>query len=315
MSNGNTNGFVRRAAATVLGFLAVVTVVLALVVRTVHNELFTTDRYVQSVTALAGTTQLQEDVAKAITDGIVDNAGLDSPDTVRTLRRVGIDAAKFKERMHGIVEKSVLAYVGSDGFRSLWADTNRTTHERFVALLESPGTPGPLTVDLGELARSAAGSVADSSGYIGRVIPLAQLAAGAGDVSFELMSADTVESARTAASLTSVLRWALLAVAAALLVSMWLVLGRRPSSLRIVGGVIVLAGLVTFLIQRAGAGITVSLAGDVDEQTVRAVYGVATDPLVGYSVVVAVVGAVILAAASAVPVLRRPKGDANMSPV
>ena len=301
----NKVGFLRRALAVLLSLLAVVLIVLALVVRTAHNELFTTDRYVQTVTALAETEQLQTDVADAITDGIVDNAGLDSPDVTKGLRMLRIEPDEFKDRMRGIIHKSVLGFVSSETFGTLWADTNRTAHEQFVSLLDSDGPAAPLTVNLGELARAAAKSVSDSGSYIGKVIPLEQLASGAGDTSFELMSPDAVESARTVSGITSTLRWSLLLAAAVFLLFVWLLLGRRMSSARTAAVVLAIGGLVTVVVQRAGANITVSFAEASQEETVRAVYGVATDPLVGYGVTVLVAGLVGVALTFAAPALAR----------
>ena len=68
MSNGNTNGFVRRAAATVLGFLAVVTVVLALVVRTVSGESRPALSTMPSVIAFATSSWSCVVPASAVTD-------------------------------------------------------------------------------------------------------------------------------------------------------------------------------------------------------------------------------------------------------
>lgn len=317
MSTGEAGkgvGFTRRAFATFLSLVAVLLVVFALVVRTAHNELFTTDRYVQTVTALAGTDQLQKDVADTVTDGIIDNAGLDSPDVNRILRRLRIDPAEFKDRMRGIVHDSVLGFVQSDTFRALWQETNRTTHEQFVTLLDSSAPATALKVNLGDLTKAAAESVTDSGGYIGKVIPLARLAEGAGDTSFELMSPETVDTARSVSGLTSTLRWALLLAAGLLLVAVWLLLGRGLASVRTVGIVIALAGLATILLQKVGAGITVTAAGDADKETVRTVYEIASGPLVGYGTFVLVIGAVVAGASVAGRGLaRRRAGQASGS--
>ena len=317
MSNGDDikgTGFLRRALATFVSIVAILLVVFALVVRTAHNELFTTDRYVQTITALAGTEQLQNDVANAVTDGIVDNAGLDSPDVTRILRRLRIDPAEFKDKMYNVVHESVLGFVQSDAFMTLWQETNRTAHEQFVGLLDSATPATALKVNLGDLTKAAAESVTDSGGYIGKVIPLKQLAAGAGDTSFQLMSPETVDTARTISDLTSTLRWALLVAAAVLMAAVWLLLGRGMTSLRAVGIVIAIAGVATIILQKAGAGISVTAAGDTDKETVRTVYEIASGPLVGYGVMVLVVGALVSAAAVAAPILaRRRAGQASGS--
>lgn len=306
--------FLRRALASVLSLLAVLSVVFALVVRTAHNELFTTDRYVRTVTELVGTEQLQDDVADSITDGIVDNAGLDSPQVARVLRRLRIDLQEFRDRMRGIVHESVVSFVGSEAFRGLWEQTNRTAHEQFVALLGSDAPATPLTVSLASLTKAAAESVSDSGGYITKVVPLERLSENTGDASFELLSADAVDTARTVSGLTSVLRWALLLAAAVMLLLVWLLLGRGYSSLRTTGIVVALAGVTTVALQKAGAGITVTAAGDADEETVRTVYRIASGPLVGYGVTVLVVGLIVVAVAVGLPArARRHAGQASGS--
>lgn len=308
MSSAARIGITRRIAAVFLSVFAVLLIVLALVVRTARNEIFTTDRYVQTVSALAATEQLQTDVADAITDSIVDNAGLDSPEISRALRQVGLDPDEFKDRMRSIIQTSALSFVRSDTFTTLWADTNRAAHQRFVALLESDVSE-PLTVDLKDLATSAAESVQDSKGYISKIIPLKNLAQMTGDQSFQLMSADAVDTARTVANVAAILRWALLIAAAVVLAGVWLLLGRGRSSVLVVGLVIAVGGLATILSRQAGTGITVSAASDSAEESVRTIYGIATNPLKGYGITAMVIGAVIAGAAYVVPAMRRAKSD------
>jgi hypothetical protein len=180
----------------------------------------------------------------------------------------------------------------------LWSSANRTTHERFVAVVNGDASSGEdLVLDLHPM-----------------ILELAQLVAASSDVPADsgrivVLESDQLDTVRTASDvLDTVSWWALGLTLAAFAGALLLAPGRRAGIVAMIGGGLALVGvlLVAF---RAGAGSVV--AHEVARRTgagdaASATWSVATTLLLHIAVGLLIAGATL----AVMGVLARPRRGA-----
>ncbi|MGV9255250.1 hypothetical protein [Streptomyces sp. NPDC003697] len=140
----------RRARSVVASVLLVLTLVLAplaLVAAWVHQEVFDTDRYVETVAPLASDTDVQNAVINRLTTRVVDQVDVQA--ITASLSKAIADAgapprvADASEQLAGplrsavtdVVHRIVSKVVTSDVFDQAWVQANRRAHAAVVNML------------------------------------------------------------------------------------------------------------------------------------------------------------------------------------
>lgn len=133
---------------TATGLLLVIVAVLAfsaVLARFARSEVLDTDRYVATVTPLAGNAILQGELADQITAEIMSRADIAevTSDALTALTEnapnvppavVGL-APVLTQQAQGFIQQAVQALLRSDQFETLWIQANKRAHQKLVAVL------------------------------------------------------------------------------------------------------------------------------------------------------------------------------------
>jgi hypothetical protein len=133
-----------------------------------HNQLTNTDRYVETVSPLAGNKDIQAAVATRVVNALFDNADVEKrienalPKRAKSL---GQPVANATKNYATDVTEKLLA---SDQFQKLWDGANRRAHNQLVALLTDDSSKakgsvaikeGKVTIDLGNVIKQVQGKL------------------------------------------------------------------------------------------------------------------------------------------------------------
>ncbi|MEU6811121.1 hypothetical protein ABZ920_19460 [Streptomyces sp. NPDC046831] len=137
----------RRAGASVLLVLTLLLAPLALVAAWVHQEVFDTDRYVETVAPLASDEDVQNAVINRLTTRVVDQVDVQAitASLSKALADAGapprvVDAstaltAPLRSAVTDVVHRIVSKVVTSDVFEQAWVQGNRRAHAAVVGML------------------------------------------------------------------------------------------------------------------------------------------------------------------------------------
>jgi len=153
----------RWMVSVALVVLASLLTVVTVVARYVRSEVLDTDRYVETVSPLAGEPAVQDAVADQVTQEIVTRLDVESvaEDALGRLTQLGAPevitglAAPLADQVESFTQDHVDEFLRSDEFAQLWDDANRRAHDAVVAVLTGESTDavsvddGAVTIDLG----------------------------------------------------------------------------------------------------------------------------------------------------------------------
>jgi hypothetical protein len=167
---GARGGWWRTPICFVLLALVVLLAPLTVVARWVHSEVADTDKYVATVAPLASDPDVQEALARRITNLIfqyVDVSDI-TDEAASALERQGLSSrasdglralsGPIDGAVQNFVSEKVLAVVQSDAFEQAWVNANRQAHNQMVAALTGE-TDGAVTVQGDEVRVSMAAFV------------------------------------------------------------------------------------------------------------------------------------------------------------
>lgn len=152
----------RRIAAVLLSVLAAISSIAATFAWFLHGEVLDTDRYVETMSAVAADPAVQAALTDRITTALTAELDLDSV-AVTALRSLdenvpGVPTAVvglapvLADQAHEYVRRTVERFVASDRFASLWAAANRNAHRTLAATLTGDTAIGARIDDSGSLA-------------------------------------------------------------------------------------------------------------------------------------------------------------------
>jgi hypothetical protein len=135
----------RWTATAVLLVLVAILAYSAVLSRFARSEVLDTDRYIETVTPLAESTVLHDELAAQITDEIMRQANIEkvTNDALTALTEnapnvppavVGL-APVLAGQAQSFIESTVQRLLASDQFQTLWVEANRRAHENLVAVL------------------------------------------------------------------------------------------------------------------------------------------------------------------------------------
>jgi len=183
--------------------LASLLTVVTVVARYVRSEVLDTDRYVETVSPLAGEPAVQDAVADQVTQEIVTRLDVESvaEDALGRLTQLGAPevitglAAPLADQVESFTQDHVDEFLRSDEFAQLWDDANRRAHDAVVAVLTGESTDavsvddGAVTIDLGVVVSRVRDRLVDRGLSLASNIP---------DVSstFTLVESDQLQNAQ-----------------------------------------------------------------------------------------------------------------------
>ncbi len=203
-SGGRWSRIARRALLVLFVFFAT----LALVTTWLASELLDDDRYVATMTELAANEAIQDVVARAVTDRLVDR--FVSGDTAGSDATASLFSTEGLTRVASIqlIDRTVHQVVGSAAFQDLWASANRIAHPRLVALLRGDPvagvnlTGGQVVVDLAPVVTDVQARLRDAG--LPQLIP-----EGNREFTLVLFESTELATAVRAVDLLVTLRWLL----------------------------------------------------------------------------------------------------------
>jgi hypothetical protein len=158
----------QRITSVVLLVVGFILVPLSAVAIWSHNQLTNTDRYVETVSPLAGNADVQHTVANVVVDAIFNNTDV--------LKRVEKALPKKAQFLGEPIANAARSYalevtqklLASDQFQELWDAANRRAHTQLVALLtDDPGkAPGSVSVKDGQVSLDLAKVVTKVQGKL-----------------------------------------------------------------------------------------------------------------------------------------------------
>ena len=266
----------RRIGSILLAVVTTVLVMLSLIVNWAYTEVFTTSRFVKTASVAAQQPQVQSEIAAAMITPIAEERNL---------------PVVFQFILQSTAER----IVASPAFQTFWFDAVRTIHEPLVQELKSDDSTAATShrVDLRPMVSRLISDIRNENPQLGLL-----LADEYPQAEFELLSAEDLESARSAVSTITLIR-TLLPIAA--LVSLVLNYFIAPRSMRTVRRpalpLAVGSGLVVFL-SLIVAPITSGLASDSNTEISKAIASSVATSLRTQSLIVMAIGLSVIGGAT-----------------
>jgi hypothetical protein len=168
----------RWTAVTVLLVIVAILAYSAVLSRYARAEVLDTDHYVETVTPLAESKVLHDELAAQITDEIMKQADIEKV-TGDALTALTENAPNVPKAVTGLapvlagqarsfIEATVQRLLASDQFQTLWVEANRRAHESLVAVLTGDrakalqiGDDGTVSIELKPIIDNVRGALTD----------------------------------------------------------------------------------------------------------------------------------------------------------
>jgi hypothetical protein len=143
----------QRIVSVVLLVLGFILVPLSAVAIWSHNQLTNTDRYVDTVSPLAGNADVQHVVATRTVNALFQNVDVAQEIEDALPKRAKFLGQPVANAMQGYATEVTEKILASDQFQQFWDAANRRAHSQLVALLEDdPGkAPGAVSIKDGQV--------------------------------------------------------------------------------------------------------------------------------------------------------------------
>ena len=147
----------RNSGAAVVMIVAALALALAIPAVWVNRMVTSTDYYVATVAPLADDPAIQDAVATAASDKIIEQLDFQTKLESRLPTDLAFLAAPISNAADNFVRKQATNFVQSDAFAKVWEEINRVSHTAFVSAVTGKTTgalqleAGTITLDLGVL--------------------------------------------------------------------------------------------------------------------------------------------------------------------
>jgi hypothetical protein len=289
----------QRVVSVVLLVVGFILVPLSAVAIWTNNQLTNTDRYVDTVSPLAGNADVQQTVATAVVNALFTNvnvAGEIEDALPKRAKFLGEPVANAMRTYATDVAERLLA---SDQFQDLWDAINRRAHNQLVALLEddpgkAPGAvaikDGQVTLDLSSVIKKVQDALVDRGlGFLEDVDvpPVSRTIA--------IINTEGLAEARTYVGILNTLAWVLPVLGVLALVGAALVVpNRRRATVR--SAVVLVAACVLTLVLLAIARslyLDAATTPKVSQGTAEAVFDILIRNLRYGVITLGVVGVIV----------------------
>jgi hypothetical protein len=294
-----------RSIVSLLVFvLATVLLVPGLVGHWGHRTVIDGERYIQTVGPLINQPEIQEALATAVTDAVVQK--LESEKVVENFlgnivpndQLTGLLAGPISAGINSLVGQLVTSFIQSDEFEKIWIEVNKAAQKGVVLVLEGePGGPVSLQGDEIVLDTSAVAHAIQQHLVDAGITVAGNITLPENDRQIVLFSSPALKTVRTIYGLTSpILEYLPLIIA--ILFAGSIVLARRRARTVVATGVVLLAGAVLLLIGiNAGETVVVNQTAGTPWEAASAVfYSTLLDYLVGGTEAIVALGIIVIAA-------------------
>ncbi len=147
----------KRISSWVLVVLACVLAVLSVIAVFARNQLLNTDAYVRTVAPLASDPAIQTQVAKKVSENLIERTDLEARIKNALPSKAGFLATPITSSVETVTNELALKVVQSQQFATFWVAANRASHKQLVAVLTGSTTGavstknGKITIDLGQV--------------------------------------------------------------------------------------------------------------------------------------------------------------------
>lgn len=206
-----------------------------------YSQIFSTDTFVATANTVIAEPVVQEEVASALVQSLTTDISL-PPLAVRSL------------------EKLATRIVASDTFGKFWSNALREAHEPLVTQLTSDT---PITqlqaqrINLEPLAQSILNDLRTEFPQLATLLPKT-----APNASFDLLSGESLQSARDVTSLAQRLRWILPVLTVALMAAAFILQPTGKRRIRLIVVSVAAAALVVLLATRLAGPLARSFVSD-----------------------------------------------------
>jgi hypothetical protein len=266
----------QRITSIVLLVVGFILVPLSAIAIWSHNQVTNTDRYVDTVSPLAGNTDIQQAVATRAVDALFTNVNVAKEIEDALPKRAKFLGEPVANAMKGYATDVAEKLLASKQFQQLWDAANRRAHAQLVAILEddpskAPGAvsikDGKITLDLSQVIDKV------KTALVGRGLTFLQNV----DIppvsrTITIIDSKGLEDARTYVGILNTLAWVLPVLALlALIGSALLVPNRRRATIR---AALVLVAACAFTLALLAIGRSLYLDATVNKDAAQAVFDI-----------------------------------------
>jgi hypothetical protein len=286
----------QRIASVVLLVIGFILVPLSAVALWTHNQITNTERYVDTVSPLAGNADIQQAVATRAVNALFQNVDVSKEIEDALPRRAQFLGEPIANAMQEYATDIAERFLASEQFQRLWDAANRRAHAQLVALLEDdPGkAPGAVSIENGQITldlQQVINKIKDALVDRGltfldnvNVPPVSR--------TITIIDSEGLSSARTYVGILNTLAWVLPVLGVLALVGSALVVPtRRRATIR---AAVVLIAACAFTLALLAIGRSLYLDATVNKDAARAVFDILVRNL-RYGVITLLVVGVIVA--------------------
>lgn len=268
-----------------------------------HRTVSDTERYLETTAPLAASPEVQDSIAKFVTDKIEEQV---DPEALVTQVFAGLleqyPALKalvpvVSGAIDSLIEQVVDRFVRSEQFQELWILVNSAAQKSLLAILEGNDS-GPVQLQGDEVVLDISSLIDQvKQGLVDRgFAAAANISIPASESQIVLLEAPQLAQIRTIYSLTSTVAALLLWVAVLLLVLAVVLARRRPRMVAWVGGGVAVVGALLLIGIGIGQDIFVNtLEGTPFEKASQVFYDTLLNFLINGSIAAVLLGLIVLA--------------------
>jgi hypothetical protein len=285
----------QQIVSVVLLVLGFILVPLSAVAIWSHNQLTNTDRYVDTVSPLAGNADVQQVVAARVVTALFQNVDVAGEIESALPKRAKFLGEPVANAMQGYATDVTERILASDQFQQFWDGANRRAHSQLVALLEDdPGkAPGAVSIKNGQVKLDLSQVIERvKTALVDRGLSFLQNV-DVPPVSRTITIIDTegLSEARTYLGILNTLAWVLPVLGVLCLVGSALIVPRRRRAT--IRAAIVLVASCALTLALLAIGRSLYLDAVVNKDAARAVFDILVRNLRYGMITLAVVGVII----------------------
>jgi hypothetical protein len=285
----------QKIVSIVLLVLGFILVPLSAVAIWSHNQITNTDRYVDTVSPLAGNKDIQQAVATRAVDALFANVDVAAEIEDALPKRAKFLGEPVANAMKGYATQVTERLLASEQFQKLWDGANRRAHAQLVALLEddpskAPGAVsiknGKITLDLGQVIEKVKTALVDRGLTFLQNVDVPPVSR-----TITIIDSEGLSSARTYVGILNTLAWVLPVLGVlALAGSALLVTNRRRGTIR---AALVLIAACAFTLVLLAIGRSLYLDATVNKDAAQAVFDILVRNLRYGIITLGVVGIIV----------------------